>query len=170
MKYFVLILICAFFSLTVLQKPSDAHTFHTSLTRIDYNAKEKNIEISIQLFTHDLVAVLEKLNRTNVDLEETKNADDLIMKYLEANFVLKDKNGDAKKLKWVGKEISTDTVYVYVESPSDLDLSGFTLQNSIFFETFQQQTNWVVAKYGEKKADLYFKPGDKFKEITERKN
>lgn len=167
MKQLILILVLC--CQAAFAMPLGRHTFHTSLTRMDYNAKEKNIEISIQLFSHDLVSVLEKQNKTNIDLENTKDVDNLILKYLETNFVLKNKSGDVKKLNWVGKEVTVDTVYVYVETASDVDLSGFTMQNTIFFESFPQQTNLVLAKYGEKKADLFFKPGDKFKEITERK-
>lgn len=144
--------------------PFGKHTFHTSLTRIDYNEKDKNIEISIQLFSHDVLAVLEKQNKKSIDLEKSET-DQMILKYLESNFVLKDKNGEVKKLNWVGKEVSVDTVYVYVETKSDVEPAGFTLQNSIFFESFDEQTNLVLAKYGGKKADLFFKRGDKSKEI-----
>lgn len=170
MKQLKLILFIFVVSQAVFAMPLGKHTFHTSLTRMDYNAKDKNIEISIQLFTHDLISVLEKQNKISIDLENTKNIDDLILKYLENNLILKDKRGELKKLTWVGKEVTVDAVYVYVETVSDDDWSGFTMQNSIFFESFSQQTNLVLAKYGEKKADLLFKPGDKFKEITERKN
>lgn len=169
MKLLKLIFVFIIFCQAVFALPLGKHTFHTSLTRIDYNAKDKNIEISLQLFSHDLITVLEKQNKTNIDLENTKDIDNLILKYLETNFVIKDKSGEAKKLNWVGKEVSVDTVYVYLETASDVDLTGFTMQNTIFFESFPQQTNWVLAKYGEKKADLFFKPGDKYKEFTERK-
>jgi len=162
---FIFIIVCQ----AVFALPLGKHTFHTSLTRIDYNAKDKNIEISLQLFSHDLITVLEKQNKTNIDLENSKDIDNLILKYLETNFVIKDKSGETKKLNWVGKEVSVDTVYVYLETASEVDLTGFTMQNTIFFENFPQQTNWVLAKYGEKKADLFFKPGDKYKEFTERK-
>ena len=38
------------------------HAFHTSLTEIQYNAKEKSLEISIRMFTDDLEAALTKAN------------------------------------------------------------------------------------------------------------
>lgn len=141
------------------------HTFHTTLTRMDYNAKDKLIEISIQFFTHDVVEVLEKQSKKSIDLEETPNVDALIFKYLESNFALKNKTGEVQKLKFVGKEIQAETTYLYLEISSEESFEGYILQNNIFFESFQKQVNLVVAKFGEKKADLYFKVGDKEKII-----
>ncbi|HSK73291.1 MAG TPA: DUF6702 family protein, partial [Pyrinomonadaceae bacterium] len=96
-----------------------AHRFYTSLTRIDYNAGEKNIEITIQVFTHDLVEVLEKINKKPLELEKSGESDKLILSYLEEKFVLQDKNGQNRKLKWVGKEFKTDSTFIYVEIPSE---------------------------------------------------
>ncbi|MGI8757602.1 MAG: DUF6702 family protein [Acidimicrobiales bacterium] len=142
-----------------------AHTYHTSLTRIDYDEKEKLAEISIQMFPHDLVPILEKRTKKNIDLGKKINIDDIILKYLDENFILKDKQGEIKKLVWVGKEIQADTIFVYVEIPLENDFEGFNLQNTLFFESFPEQTNLVIARYNQKKADLLYKVGDKFKEI-----
>ncbi len=35
-----------------------AHTFHTSLMRMEYNEDEKLVEISVQVFAHDLEEIL----------------------------------------------------------------------------------------------------------------
>ncbi len=166
MKKFLVVFFSLF--LTANIQPSKLHTFHTSLTRIDYNAKEKLAEISIRLFTHDFVPVLERFAGKNMDLEKTPDVDKLILKYLDANFVLKDKKGAAKKLVWVGKEQKVDTVYVYVEIPLDEDFDNYILQNTIFFETFRKQVNVVVARYGEKKVDLNFNVGDQEKLISQK--
>jgi hypothetical protein len=144
-----------------------AHRYHTSLTRMDYNEKEKTVEISIQLFTHDLVPVLEQKAGKRVDLEKTPEADKLVLDYLNENFIFKNKTGESQKLRWVGKELEVDAVWVYVEISTAENLSGANLQNSILFESFPEQTNLVVARFGGKKADLMFKVGDKFKEIRE---
>jgi hypothetical protein len=142
-----------------------AHTYHTSLTRMDFNEKDKNIEISIQLFIHDVVPMLERRLKKQVDIEKTPEVDGEIFKYLEENFVLLNKNGDGQKLKWVGKEFENDVVYVYIEIPFAQSFEGVKLQNTIFFESFSEQTNLVIAHFGEKKMDLLYKSGDKFKEL-----
>jgi len=148
--------------------PSTLHTYHTSLTRMNYNKEEKLVEVTIQLFTHDLMPTLEKRRKKQIDLGKTPDVDKFIQTYLDENFVLKDKNGELKKLVWVGKEIKADTVFVFVEIPLSKDFGGYSLQNTIFFESFPEQTNLVVARFGAKKADLLFKVGDKFKTIEEK--
>jgi hypothetical protein len=145
---------------------AEAHTFHTSLTRMDYNAKEKLAEISIQLFTHDLVPALERFTKKTVDLEKTPDLDKTILRYLDANFILKNKKSEAKKLVWVGKEQRVDTIYVYVQIPLEEDFGEYSLQNTIFFESFPKQANLVVARYNEKKSDLLYKIGEGEKLIS----
>lgn len=142
------------------------HRYHTSLTRMDYNKKDKVFEISIQLFTHDLVPTLEKRLKKSVNLEKKSETDKILFDYLNEKFVLKDKrDSSVKKINWIGKEIETDTVNVYLEIPSEENLEDLSLQNTIFFESFSEQTNLVVVRQVEKKYDLLFKVGDRFKEF-----
>ncbi len=132
---------------------------------MDYNATDKNIEISIQLFIHDAVPMLERRLKKRVDIDKTAEVDGEILKYLGENFVLQNKKGDAQKLKWVGKEFENDVVFVHLEIPFEASFEGVKLQNTIFFESFAEQTNLVIARFGEKKANLLFKSGDRFKEL-----
>jgi hypothetical protein len=172
MKKSFTVVICILF-LAVSAIPSKTHRFHTSLTRIDYNAQEKLGEISIQLFSHDLVPVLERYAKKNIDIEKTPGVDKIILQYLEANFILRDAKGVAKKLAWVGKKLNADIVEIYIETAMNEDFEGYTLRNTIFFEAFREQINVVVARYNEKKIDLSFKVGDKeksFSQASEIKN
>jgi hypothetical protein len=154
------------FAFCLLPSPSSAHRYHTSLTRLDYNEREKLVEITIQLFTHDLVPVLEKRTGKQIDLEKTAEIDKIMLEYLAQNFVLKNNKGEIQKLRWVGKELEVDTAYVYVEIPSTESLEGAMLQNTIFFESFAEQTNLVSARFDGQKVDLLFVAGDKFKDIS----
>lgn len=160
-------IIFAFLLLPFAFLPAKAHTYHTSLTRMDYNEKEKNIEISIQLFIHDVTPMLERRLKKRVDIEKTAEVDAELFKYLTENFVFQNKKGENQTLKWVGKEFENDVVFVYVEIPFKEDLTGVKLQNTLFFESFPEQTNLIIAHFGEKKINLLYKSGDKFKELAE---
>lgn len=162
---FIIVLFISLVSTASKASMFDSHRYHTSLTRMDYNPKEKIIETSIQLFTHDLVPLLEQRSGKRVDLEKTPDVDRLLLDYLNENFILKDEKGDAKKIKWVGKELDVDTARVYVEISGEKSPEGFSLENTLFFESFPEQTNLVIARFDGKKSDLLFKVGDKFKEI-----
>ena len=167
-RTFQVLIGCVLLSLSASNAASfHLHRYHTSLTRMDYNAKEKIIETSIQLFTHDLVPLLEQRTKKKIDLEKTSNIEKLILDYLSENFIIKDDKGETKKIKWVGKEINVDTAWIYLEISSDKSPEGFNLQNTLFFESFPEQTNLVIARFDEKKADLLFKVGDKIKEIKQ---
>ena len=149
----------------MLPPKAEAHTYHTSLTRMDYNAKDKNIEVSIQLFIHDLLPMLERRLKKRVDIEKTVEVDGEIIKYLGETFVFQNKNGEAQNLRWVGKEFENDVVHVYIEIPFEEAPLGTRLQNTIFFESYPEQTNLVIARFGEKKVNLLYKAGDKFKDL-----
>jgi hypothetical protein len=158
-------LVFAFLLLPFAFVTAQAHTYHTSLTRMDYNATDKNIEITIQLFVHDALPMLERRLKKRVDIEKTAEADGELFKYLGENFVFQNKKGEPQKLKWVGREFENDVVYVFVEIPFAEGPEGTRLQNTIFFESYPQQTNLVVARFGDKKFDLLFKAGDGIKEL-----
>jgi hypothetical protein len=168
-RIFLVLIIFASANWTISAASFGAHRFHTSLTRIDYNSGEQLVEISIQLFTHDLAPLLEQRAGRRVDLEKTLDVDKLIFDYLNETFVLSDRKGEIRNLKWVGKELDVDSIWIYVETPSKESPENFNLQNTIFFESFQEQTNLVICRYEGKKTDLMFKVGDKTKEILTSK-
>lgn len=142
------------------------HQYHTSFTRIDYNKEEKLLEVSIKVFVHDLLPTLEKKYRQNIDLENTKNIDEILKSYLEERFVFKDENNQIKPFKWIGKELETEVVVLYVEIPFDGNLEKTEIKNTLFFEKFARQVNLITIHYFEKQSDLVFKAGDNFKKIT----
>lgn len=156
-------------SLSVNSFSSSRHNYHTSLTRMDYNSKDKLIEITVQLFTHDLVNVLEQQTGKRIDLEKTPDIDKILLSYLNENFILRKEKEFALKFNWVGKELKTDLLYVYVEVPFDEGFENLELKNSIFFESFKEQVNLIVFRFYEEKADLMFKVGDNFKKIKDLK-
>ena len=161
-KFIILFIIAAFITFNTDAAAKDRHRFHSSLTRVDHDANEKNIKITIQLITHDVSEVFEKISGKTVELE---NSPGLLEKYLAENFVMRDKTGKNLDLKWVGTETDFDRTFVYLEIPSEESIEGFSLSNTIFFETYKKQTNIVIAKFGDEKADLLFKATDGFKKI-----
>ena len=147
-----------------------AHTFHTSLTRIDYNSTTQSAELTVRLFTHDLEAMLEKRNGKKIRLDKTKDVDKLVLAYFDKVLIIKDKAGNVKKLSSIGFEQETETIFVYLEAKMPEGLSGATLQNTLFLELNDDQVNLIIIKDGDKKTDLLFKANDKdFKNIEFKK-
>lgn len=148
------------------EKGSAFHTYHSSLTRIDYNSNEKLFEITIQLFTHDVVPLMKTLSAGSKENEA--EYDKALLKYVGENFELSNEKGSIGDLVWVGKETKVDVVYVYVEIPYDGASTDFKLKNSILFDLFPTQKNLVTLTIGEKRSDLFFINGDKFKKLEFR--
>lgn len=144
-----------------------AHTFHTSLMRMEYNADEKSVEISIQVFAHDLEEILGRRSGQTVRLDKTAGADKLGFKYLQQAVNLKNRAGEVKTFKWVGMESQADAVWLYVETKMPEGLTGAQISDRIFFDLVDDQVNLVHVKYENKKSDLVFKSGDEFKAIVE---
>ena len=113
----------------------------------------------------DALPMLERRLKKRVDIEKTPEVQGELFKYLSENFVFQNKKGEVQKLKWVGREFENDVVYVYVEIPFAETFEGARLQNTIFFESFAEQTNLVVARFGDKKVDLLFKAGEGLKDL-----
>ena len=138
-----------------------AHTFHTSLMRLEYNEKEKSGEITLQLFAHDLETALTRANQgVRVNLEKDKDLPARVLAYLESNFVLKNSSGVVAKLAWVGLESKGDTVTIYVETPLPEGLAGAQIRNTIFFDIADKQVNLINIVLPEGKTALSYEHGD----------
>lgn len=164
-KFISLIIIAVLAITLTFNNVANAHRFHSSLTTIDYDSDEKNIKISIQLIAHDVLEVFDEITRKSLELESSPEVDELLKKYLAEHFVMQEKNGKTLEIKWVGKEIELERVFVYLEIPSDENIEGFKLSNTIFFETYPTQTNIIIANFNGEKADLLFTKKDGFKII-----
>lgn len=158
----LLLTVCA-----VATQHATAHTFHTSLMNMEYNRQEQLVEISIQVFSHDLETVLTRRSGKNVRLDKTPDAEQLTFAYLQDTLNLKNGAGETKKLTWVGMEAKSDRAWLYIEAKMPEGLQGAQLRNRIFFDLLDDQLNLVHLKDAEQKNDLAFKPGDDFKALFE---
>ncbi|MDZ7935629.1 MAG: DUF6702 family protein [Emticicia sp.] len=134
------------------------HAFHTSLTEIQYNAKEKSLEISIRMFTDDLETALTKANNGQKVMIGGKNdnSDAVLNKYIQQHFAVITPQKQKKVLTVLGKELEGDATWVYVEIPNSQDFKENILYNNLMQELFDDQTNLVNFLYaGNKKTYLF---------------
>ena len=140
------------------KKASAAHAFHTSLTEIQYNAKEKSLEVTIRMFTDDLESALTKLNNGQKVMIGGKNdnSDALLSKYIQQHFAVITPQKQRKPMQYLGKEPEGDATWVYVEIPDGLLLKDHTIYNNLMQELFDDQTNLVNLFYGSNKKTFLF--------------
>lgn len=143
---------------------SSAHKYHTSVTRLEYNAEERSAEITIQTFTDDLRDILAKRAGRTVRLDGSRETDRLVFDYLRSAFELKSVATNSE-LQWVGMEIKGETVWLYLMAKMPEGLSKASLRNALLFDLFDDQVNIVNILHGGKKSSLVFKRGDGVREI-----
>lgn len=145
-------LIVSFFSL------SSIHDYHTSLIEINYNPKNKSLEVSIRLFSDDLELALTKLNggkKITLD-SKTEVIEPLLELYIKKNFAIVSPNKEVKKIKYYGKEKEAEATWVYVEVLDCAQIKDFTLFNTILIDLFSDQNNLVNIIYPSLKKTLVF--------------
>ena len=146
--------------------PVSAHKFHTSFTEANYNAKEGTLEITLRTFPDDLENILSKRSGKSVRLDQKKEAEPLLIAYLQETFQLKDAKGVTVKLAWVGIDAGVDSAWLYFEALMPEGCAGARLRNQFLFDLYDDQINLVNIKHGDKKHALTFKNGDNFRPLA----
>jgi hypothetical protein len=157
-----LVLLITLLTLLSLRTPKSAlrnqiHDFHTSITEMRYNVKEKTFEISLRLFTDDLEKALSIANQNQkiVLLNNDKN-DGLVEQYIRKYFSVINTKNQKLSYQYIGKEKEGDATWIYLEMPVNESVSGYKLQNNVLIDTFDDQTNIVnIFVQNQKKSYLF---------------
>lgn len=119
------------------------HPLHVSTTEMNFNPKEKSIEISCRIFTDDFESILAKTYRTKTDLTKPEMhtaMDALIKKYLDVHLQYTI-NGKNVKATYVGFEIDHEATNVYLEIENVTSLQSLSLTNTLLYDLFDDQMN-----------------------------
>lgn len=142
------------------------HEFHLSLTEISHNAENKTLEISIKLFTDDLLTALQQAGAPKMELgteNEAPEANEYIESYLKRHFNLT-VNGKPTDFTYLGKEAELDATWCYVEVKDVKKVQSLEVENNFLLEAFDDQTNMVNLNInGRKKSGLARKGNTKLK-------
>lgn len=152
------ILIVFFILLSLPTFGEGKHPFHTSVTEIVFNEKERLWEVSIGLFQDDLEVSLSSFQGKKFQFKPSNQVDDLLVSFIKKQLGFQVNQKLQTPFRYVGWEPLLDVVWIYFEIPTDQELSGVYLQNSLLIESFADQTNLVhVARGGNKKSYLFQK-------------
>jgi uncharacterized protein DUF6702 len=126
------------------------HPLYISVTEMNYNAKEKTLEISCKIFTNDFETVLEKLAHAKVDLSDKtakQSTDKLIAEYVGKHLQLK-VDGRPAVLQYVGSEKEEEGTWNYFQVNNIESVRKIDLVNDLLYEGFDQQTNIMHVTVG----------------------
>ncbi len=135
---------------------AEAHDFHTSITRLEYNAKDKTFEVSIRLFTDDFEKALSRANSgQKIVVRNNDKNDGLVERYVRQYFALISPQKQKKAYTYIGKEQEGEATWIYIEIPVSEAITGYFVRNALLIDTFSDQTNLVNANYlSQKKSYL----------------
>jgi hypothetical protein len=163
---FAFVVVCGVSLSRVVPVAAAAHKFHTSFAEADYNAKEASLQITLRTFPDDLETILGKRSGKSVRLDQKKEAEPLLVAYLQESFQLKNAKGETLKLSWVGMDAGVDSAWLYFETPMPDGFAGAQLRNQFLFDLYDDQINLVNVKQDERKRALTFKNGDNFQPLA----
>ncbi len=132
--------------------PAD-HPFHVSVTEINHNAADKNLEISCKIFTDDFEKILAKNYKTKVDLINPPNKaamDSLIKKYIVAHLSISI-NGKPVSLSYLGFENDKEAAYGYFEVNNTTTASKIDIISNLMYDQFDDQVNIMHVIVGGKR-------------------
>ncbi len=122
------------------------HPFHVSVCDIVYESDEKHLKISLRMFLDDLEeALIAYTGDDDLDIlnyENVPEIDKALGHYLSENFSI---GTGRKELAYVylGGEIEVDVMWCYIEIEKLKPFKSISIENTIFFEIFDDQENLV---------------------------
>jgi len=121
------------------------HPFYVSVTEIEYNQKQKVVQVSVRIFFDDFESALKKRYKSNINILKPKvqaEVDQLIAAYINSHLKI-NADGRLLNLKYIGYEIQEDAAWCYFESGSLAKVQRFNIQNDLLFEQHESQINMI---------------------------
>ncbi|MBT1701483.1 hypothetical protein KK083_31615 [Fulvivirgaceae bacterium PWU4] len=122
------------------------HPIHVSVTEIEFDEKDKALEIMMRVFIDDMeLTMREKLNQPELDILEPKNGqtiDQMVSTYLKDHFKITLDN-KPQKTNYLGHEKDGEAFVFYIEVSNVKKWKTIQVLNDIITETHEDQSNLV---------------------------
>jgi len=144
----IFFLVYAFLLISII---ASAHPFYVSICQIDYNRKNKALEISVKIFADDLLLALENKGERIIFLGEERErpeANEIISEYLKSKLKIK-VNGKEVDYKFIGKELQSDALWTYLETDTVGELKEIEVSCDILMEMHETQNNAIQVNNGD---------------------
>lgn len=139
---------CLWFSLSFT--PGELHPLHVSVTEINFDEKDKSLEIMMRIFVDDLETTMRKRHDIpDLDILNPKGRtlDEMMREYLNHSFTIS-LDGKRQTLNYLGNERDGEAFIFYVEVPKVRKWNRIAVANSVLTEIFDDQSNLVHVTSG----------------------
>lgn len=144
------------FAIFISSSSFENHKFYVSIYQINFNQKEKRLEITSRIFIDDLNEVLLKKFSKKTNFSETNTAKDdieLMKKYLSENFSIK-VNNIAKPINYLSCETEANVLICYFNIKEISKIKTLEVKNTALFELNSEQQNIIQTTIYNKKKSL----------------
>ncbi len=140
------------------------HPFFVSMTEMDYNAKDKELEVSVRIFTDDFENAIRKYHPgVKVDILHPPNQEqmnqfvnDYIQKHLQVKI-----NGTPVQIAFVGFEQQSESIWSYFEVKNITGIKKLDITNNILHDYNTNQINMMHVKVGDNEQNYKLDYPDK---------
>jgi hypothetical protein len=139
------------------------HPLYVSVSEINYNATDKNLEISCKIFTDDFEKTLTTLYNKKVDLFSPKDkaeTDRQVSDYVRKRLLIK-LDGKDVTLEFVGFERENDAIWSYFQAAVPTAPKKVDISNSILYEAYDKQLNLMHVSVGGTRKSMRLNYPDK---------
>jgi hypothetical protein len=140
------------------------HPLFVSVTEIEFNAKDKALEISCKIFTDDFEKTLRQNYKTTVDLLKPKDKtamNKLVSDYVQKHLLL---TVDGKKavLQFLGYEQQEEGIVSFYQAGNITAVKKIAITNNILYEYKKEQIGIIhVTVDGNRKSTKLTNPEEK---------
>lgn len=126
------------------------HPIHLSVSEINYNEKDKALQITSRIFLDDLeLSIRNQRKQPDLDLLEPGpglTTEQLISDYVIKHFSVK-LDGKIQKLNFLGFEREDPAVICYIEIENVKKFKVIEVKNEVIMETHDDQSNLIHVTY-----------------------
>jgi hypothetical protein len=133
------------------------HPLHVSVTEIELDDKDKELEVMMRVFVDDMESTLRnKLNQPELDILEPKNGkttDQMASAYIQEHFKVT-LDGKPQKINYLGHEREAEAFIFYIQVSGVKKFKTIQVMNDIITELHDDQSNLVHVTVHDKVKSL----------------
>jgi hypothetical protein len=126
------------------------HPIHLSVSEINYNEKDKALQITSRIFLDDLEGCIRN-QRNNQELDVLEPGAGLTSEQVIGEYVLKQftvkLDGKLQKMNFLGFEREDPAIICYIEIPNVKKFKTLEVKNQVIFDLYDDQSNIVHVTY-----------------------
>jgi len=134
------------------------HAYYVGITQINFNEKDKVVEVSLKLFIDDTEKALAQIaGNEGFKIDEkaiSETLNEKLKNYLKHNFTISINEKD-KEIEYLGCQFEDDAMWIHLQISKVKNLKTIRLQNTLLMEVYPSQTHIVnMQAYGRNDGEI----------------